>query len=56
LFSNKEYEKAIEKYSEAIELNDKNEVFYTNRAACYINIKKYEEALSDCKKAKKVNP
>ena len=34
------YEKAIESYSEAIKLFPYDEVFYANRALCYLKIEK----------------
>ena len=49
------YIEAIQQYSNAIKLNDKNEKLYSNRALCYQNINRYDDALNDIKKAIKLN-
>ena len=54
-FKSKEFQKAIEKYSKAIELIDDNETFYSNRAACYQSLNQYDEAIRDCNKAIELN-
>jgi tetratricopeptide (TPR) repeat protein len=41
LFVAKKYAEAAEKYSAAIEQDPLSAVFYANRAACYLNLKKY---------------
>lgn len=51
LFGQKKYQPAVEKYGIAIEYDPTDPVFYTNRAACYTELKKYDEAISDCKMA-----
>ncbi|KAL6590442.1 hypothetical protein U3516DRAFT_651620 [Neocallimastix sp. 'constans'] len=50
-FKNQQYEEAIKEYSTAIIKNPKNIVYYTNRALCNIRLRKFEEAIYDCKKA-----
>ena len=44
---NKEYEKAIMHYSKAIELDDKNPVYFSNRAQVYIDLEDYNRAVED---------
>lgn len=55
LFKNKEYKKSIQKYNEAIKLIDDNEIFYSNRAACYQSLNQLDKAIKDCNKAIKLN-
>jgi len=50
-FKNQQYEEAIKEYSTAIIKNPKNTVYYTNRALCNIRLRKFEDAIYDCKKA-----
>lgn len=38
----KQWNKAIDYYSQAIELNDMNPIYYLNRAAAYIKLEWYE--------------
>mmetsp|Transcript_23404 Transcript_23404/g.66548 ORF Transcript_23404/g.66548 Transcript_23404/m.66548 type:complete len:264 (+) Transcript_23404:183-974(+) len=42
--------KAVALYTEAIAIDDLNHVFYANRAAAYLALKKFEEARADSKK------
>jgi len=50
-FKSQQYEEAIKEYSTAIIKNSNNTVYFTNRALCYIRLKKFEEAIIDCKRA-----
>lgn len=50
------YTKAIDEYNKAIEANPNEPSYYSNRAACYMNLKKYEFCMEDCQKALKLNP
>jgi len=50
LFKNKSYDKAIEKYTEAIKLNPFVPVYYSNRAFAYIKEESYGYALADANK------
>lgn len=50
-FKQQQYEEAIKEYTTAIIKNSKNIKYYTNRALCYIRLKKFEEAINDCKRA-----
>ncbi|KAG9004929.1 hypothetical protein FRB94_001967 [Tulasnella sp. JGI-2019a] len=49
-FKNEEYDSAIDMYTQAIALKA-NPVFYTNRAAAYMALKRFELALDDCQSA-----
>uniref|UniRef100_A0A803L6H7 STI1 domain-containing protein n=1 Tax=Chenopodium quinoa TaxID=63459 RepID=A0A803L6H7_CHEQI len=50
-YKKKEFEKAIEHYSKAIELDDEDISFLTNRAAVYLEMGKYDECIKDCDQA-----
>ncbi|AMD20154.1 HCR004Wp [Eremothecium sinecaudum] len=52
----KDFATAIAKYSEAIEILPTNAVYYSNRAAAYSSMKKYEEAIKDAESAIKADP
>lgn len=55
-FKNKDYPNAIAKYTEAIDLDPKGHVYYSNRSAAYIGWGKYEEAAKDAEKCIELNP
>ncbi|GJQ15201.1 hypothetical protein GpartN1_g6992.t1 [Galdieria partita] len=46
-FAAKEFEKAIEAFSEAIQYDPDNHVLYSNRSAAYASLGQYQEALKD---------
>lgn len=46
-FKKGNYEKAIEFYTYATEMDPTNHVFYTNRAMCYAAMKKWDKSLRD---------
>lgn len=50
------YAEAIDIYTKAIQLDDKNHVLYSNRSAAYVKAGKYEEALQDANKTIELNP
>lgn len=50
-FSKKDFDNAIREYSAAIAQNPRNAVYYTNRALCYLKLKKYANVIADCKEA-----
>jgi small glutamine-rich tetratricopeptide repeat-containing protein alpha len=52
----KEYQKAISSYSEAIKLNGRSPIYFSNCAAAYINLGQYQKALEDCNKAIEIDP
>ncbi|CAL9703995.1 unnamed protein product [Knipowitschia caucasica] len=43
-----EHQKAIDKYSQSIQLNPHEITAYTNRALCYLSVKQLREAVADC--------
>jgi tetratricopeptide (TPR) repeat protein len=51
-----EYEKAIESYKKAIEINPKKDDAYNNMGNAYDKAEKYEKAIESYKKAIKLNP
>lgn len=50
------YDEAIAHYTEAINLDPNNYLYYSNRSAAYANIGKFQEALSDGEKTVELNP
>lgn len=48
---NSQYEKAVKYYTEAINLNKSDPVFYTNRALCYLKQSKFTACIDDCTQA-----
>jgi len=50
-FKAKKFQEAIERYTEAIDLNPNEPTFLTNRAAAYMTLKKFKPALADCQQA-----
>ncbi|KAF9671309.1 hypothetical protein SADUNF_Sadunf12G0034000 [Salix dunnii] len=50
-FKEKQWQKAISYYNEAIKLNDKNATYYSNRAAAYLELGSFHQAEADCSKA-----
>lgn len=51
LYKKKDFKKALELYKEAISLNPNELLFYTNVAACLIEMKQYDEAVAACVEA-----
>lgn len=56
LMQQKNYQGAIDKYTEAINLKPDVAIYYTNRAAAYSCIRKFEESKKDCEIAISLNP
>ncbi|XP_071685914.1 hsp70-Hsp90 organizing protein 3-like [Rutidosis leptorrhynchoides] len=50
-YKKKDFDTAIEHYTKAIELDDCDISFLTNRAAVYLEMAKYDECIKDCEKA-----
>ncbi|KAL3499516.1 hypothetical protein ACH5RR_038609 [Cinchona calisaya] len=50
-YKKKDFETAIQHYTKAIELDDEDISFLTNRAAVYLEMGKYEDCIKDCDKA-----
>lgn len=55
-FKNQNYEKAIEMYTKAINLDEKNAIYYANRSLANLRLENFGYALDDAKKAITVNP
>ena len=55
-YEQKEYEKAIEAYKKAIEINPKDDSAYTNMGVAYRKQEEYEKAIEAYKKAIEINP
>ncbi|CAI9755364.1 unnamed protein product [Fraxinus pennsylvanica] len=50
-YKKKDFETAIQHYTKAIEIDDEDISFLTNRAAVYLEMGKYEDCIKDCDKA-----
>ncbi|KAJ0672473.1 putative Heat shock chaperonin-binding, tetratricopeptide-like helical domain superfamily [Helianthus annuus] len=50
-YKKKDFETAIACYTKAVELDDGDISFLTNRAAVYLEMGKYDECIKDCEKA-----
>ncbi|KAF6133908.1 hypothetical protein GIB67_040672 [Kingdonia uniflora] len=50
-YKNKDFDTAIKHYTAAMELNDEDISFVTNRAAVYLEMGKYEDCIKDCETA-----
>ncbi|KAI9686426.1 MAG: hypothetical protein M1822_003771 [Bathelium mastoideum] len=55
-FKAKEYNRAIQEYSKAIDADPSSSTYRSNRAAAYMSADKYAEALEDCKQANELEP
>ncbi|TRY70549.1 hypothetical protein TCAL_04477 [Tigriopus californicus] len=55
-FQEEHFEKAVEYYTSAILEFDSNPVLFTNRAQARIRLKQFDQAITDCKEAIKLNP
>lgn len=49
-FQAKQFNEAIEQYTKAIQLYDKDHTFFSNRSASYAGIKSWEKSLNDADK------
>lgn len=54
-FSEKDYDNAIKYYTEALELNPQNAIYYSNRSLAYLRTECYGYALADATKALEVD-
>ena len=54
-FQNKEYEKAITHYTNAIELDSTNPIYFSNRAQVYIEMEEFSKAIEDSDTAINLN-
>ncbi|KAF5393583.1 hypothetical protein D9757_000397 [Collybiopsis confluens] len=55
-FAAKDWDKAIDLFSQAIDIDAKNHVLYSNRSAAYSGKKEWSAALKDAEKCIEVNP
>ncbi|CAO3592250.1 unnamed protein product [Absidia cylindrospora] len=55
-FQKQEYQQAIRFYSEAINLDPTNAVYFVNRAMAYLKVKNYLQAEQDCTKCLNLQP
>ncbi|KAJ7265852.1 chaperone [Mycena haematopus] len=55
-FAAKDYDKAIDLFTQAIALDPKNHVLYSNRSAAHSGKKEWEDALADAEQCIVVNP
>lgn len=54
-FSAKDYDNAIKYYTEALELNPSNAIYYSNRSLAYLRTECYGYALADATKALEID-
>jgi len=55
-FSAKNYHEAAKHFTNAIDLNPDDHVFYSNRSACYANLEEYDKALVDAQICVDIKP
>ncbi|KAK8198679.1 Hsp90 cochaperone [Zalaria obscura] len=56
LFAAKDFQGAVEKFTEAINLDPTNHVLYSNRSGAYASLKDFEHALEDANKTTEIKP
>jgi stress-induced-phosphoprotein 1 len=56
LFAEKKFQEAVDKFSQAIELDPTNHVLYSNRSGAYASLKDYDNALEDAQKTTELKP
>jgi len=55
-FSEKRFDEAINFYTEAIKIDSRNHVYFSNRSAAYMGKNMYSQALEDAETCTKLNP
>jgi len=55
-FALREYHKALDMYTRAIDTLPTEPAFFTNRSACYMMLRKYKEAQADARAALQIDP
>lgn len=55
-FASGKNDEAIDLYTQAIDLDGKNHVLYSNRSAAYAKSNKFEEALKDAEQCVTIKP
>lgn len=56
LFAKSQYKEAIEKYTQAIALNDQNEIYWCNRAFANLKSENFGSAITDASQSIELNP
>ncbi|KAF2481389.1 heat shock protein STI1 [Neohortaea acidophila] len=56
LFAAKDFQGAIEKFSQAIEADPSNHVLYSNRSGAYASLKQFDKALEDANQTTQLKP
>ena len=56
LMKSERYEEALAAYTDAISLNNKNAVYFCNRAAAHSKLGNHQEAVDDCVTALEIDP
>merc|ERR1719232_1294059 len=55
-FASKDYDLASSYYSEAIEIDSTNHVYFSNRSACYASKKQWKASAEDAEECIRLNP
>ena len=55
-FTQKDFDKAVEHFTKAINENPNDHTLYSNRSACFYNLNKHDEAINDAEKCISVKP
>lgn len=55
-FTEKRFQEAVDKFSQAIEIDSQNHVLYSNRSGAYASLKDWKNALEDAKKTTEIKP
>jgi tetratricopeptide (TPR) repeat protein len=50
-----DYNKAINYYNKAIEIDQADPSYFSNRAICYYNLNRFEDCIMDCDHALRIN-
>ncbi|KAK8166377.1 hypothetical protein IWX90DRAFT_502883 [Phyllosticta citrichinensis] len=56
LFAEKKFPEAIDKFTQAIQLDPQNHVLYSNRSGCFASMKDFEHAYQDAEKTTELKP
>jgi stress-induced-phosphoprotein 1 len=55
-FKNKNFESAIEYYTQAMSIEPQNHILFSNRAQAFLKLQRFEDALVDIQKTIEINP
>ncbi|XP_065834274.1 small glutamine-rich tetratricopeptide repeat-containing protein alpha-like [Oscarella lobularis] len=56
LLKNNKLAEALECYTKAIEINPRDTIYFSNRAAVYSKMRNFQQAIEDCRKALEIDP